>query len=195
MIQLGLIVEGDGEVKAAPVLLRRICREFGHHYVDIPSPVRIPRHKLVQQEQLARAVATTVKNTSDGTPILVLLDADDDCIAALGAQMTNTARAARSDRAVSVVLANREFEAWFLASIDSLRGRGKVRSDAVWTADPEGPRDAKGKLSALMTSERYSPTVDQAALASQMDLSLARRRSRSFAKLWREVEKLLGPAA
>lgn len=122
---------------------------------------------------------------------LVLLDADDDCIAKLNSQLTTAARAARDDRHISIVLANREFEAWFLASISSLRGRGRVRADAEWPGDPEEPRDAKGKLGQLMTSARYSPTVDQAALASLMDLQLARQRSPSFAKLWRELEKLM----
>lgn len=42
-----------------------------------------------------------------------------------------------------------------------------------------------------MTSSRYSPTVDQAALASLVDLELVRSRSKSFDKLCRELEKLV----
>ena len=55
--------------------------------------------------------------------ILVLLDADDDCPAELAPTLLNRARSARPDCRVSVVLANREFEAWFLASAQSLAGR------------------------------------------------------------------------
>lgn len=43
-----------------------------------------------------------------------------------------------------------------------------------------------------MEPERdYRETVDQAAFASQMDLQLARRRSPSFDKFYREVTRLL----
>jgi hypothetical protein len=42
-----------------------------------------------------------------------------------------------------------------------------------------------------MSASRYSPTVDQAALASLVDLDLVRSRSKSFDKLCRELEKLV----
>lgn len=190
MIKIGLIVEGDGEVLAAPILIRRIGEALGHH-IEVRRPFRVKRDKLAKPGEIERAIESTARLVGAGTPILVLLDADDDCIAKLNTQLTTSARATRDDRPISVVLANREFEAWFLASISSLRGRGRVRADAEWPGDPEEPRDAKGRLGQLMTSARYSPTVDQAALASLMDLELARQRSPSFAKLWRELEKVI----
>lgn len=190
MLKLGIIVEGEGEVISAPILIRRICEELGH-YVEIRRPFRVPRNKLVKSEEIERAVEAMARITGDGAPILILLDADDDCIAKLAANMEQAARTARRDRQISVVLPNREFEAWFLASLSSLRGKGKVRADAEWSGDPESVRDAKVRLDELMTSARYSPTVDQAALASLMDLELARQRSPSFAKLWRELEKVI----
>ena len=42
-----------------------------------------------------------------------------------------------------VVLAHREFEAWFLAAIESLRGTGGIRADAESHHDPESPREQK----------------------------------------------------
>src|SRR2546426_7135782 len=43
----------------------------------------------------------------------------------------------------AVVLAHREYEAWFLASLESLRGRRGIRGDAEAHPDPEEPRDRK----------------------------------------------------
>jgi hypothetical protein len=95
-----------------------------------------------------------------------------------------------------VVLANREFEAWFLAAAPSSSGCRGLADGLEVPVDPERPRDCKTWL----TSHRedggvYKPTVDQAALAAVFDLRLARKNSRSFDKLWRDVERLLKGAA
>jgi hypothetical protein len=191
MITLGVIVEGDGEVAAAPVLLRRIAAQLGR-VINVPRPFRVPRGKLVKPRELQRAVEAVARQCGPGAPILVLLDADDDCVKDLAARLLAEARAARADRPVAVVLANREFEAWFLAALDSLRGQRYLAEDARWPGDPEAVRDAKGALGELMAPARYSPSIDQVALASRMDLELARARSRSFDKLCRDVARLLG---
>jgi hypothetical protein len=81
-------------------------------------------------------------------------------------------------------MANREYEAWFLASIEALRGKAGILPDAASHPQPEMPRDAKGELERRMpSSASYSPTVDQAALTAHFDLQNAYRRCRSFRKL------------
>lgn len=110
--------------------------------------------------------------------------------------LLSRALSVRPDRRVSVVLANREFEAWFLASVPSLSGRFGFPADMKAPDDPEAVRDAKGWL----TSHRpgghpYKETVDQAALTSAFDISQARERSPSFDKFCRELQELLSPPA
>ena len=93
---------------------------------------------------------------------------------------------------VSTVVAVREYEAWFLAAIESLRGTRGIRLDATSHTDPESPRDAKGELQARMGAGRvYAPTVDQAALTQQMDLATVHRRCRSFRRMVRVVGELV----
>jgi len=121
---------------------------------------------------------------------LVLLDADDDCPATLGPALLSTARAARPDKVVTVVLPNREFEAWFLASAESIAGQRGFDSSITAPVDPDGVRDAKGWLS-QRCDHPYKPTIDQAPLVRLIDLDLARSRSRSFIKLWNDVSSLL----
>lgn len=130
------------------------------------------------------------------TGVLVLLDADDDCPAELAPALLARARDARKDRPASVVLAKREFEAWFLAAAPSLRGRRGLAADLALPPDPELPRDCKGWLSRHRSDGRgYKPTADQAALAAAVDLRLARTNSPSLDKLWRDLERLVDETA
>lgn len=140
-------------------------------------------------------IATVVEGQGEVAAVLVLLDADDDCPARLGPQLLTRVKDARPDRSGSVVLANREFEAWFLAAAPLLRGLRGLAGDLALPADAERPRDCKGWLSARRTDGRaYKPATDQAALAAAFDMQMARQHSPSFDKLWRDVERLLGEA-
>jgi len=182
------IVEGHGDVEAVPVLLRRLAAATGR-LANIMRPIRQPRSRLVKPDGLERAVElAALKGGADGA-ILVVLDADDDCAAQLGPRMLAWAMAARADRAIAVVLAVREFEAWFLAAADSLRVAGKLPAATTPPSDPEAIRDAKGWLSRCL-ARRYDEPVDQPAFAALFDLTAARRCA-SFDKLVRDVERLL----
>jgi hypothetical protein len=91
-----------------------------------------------------------------------------------------------------VVLANREFEAWFLAAAPSLRGRRELAPDIDRPVDAESPRDCKGWLTDHRTDGRsYKPVTDQAALTSMFDMAMARAHAPSFDKFWRDVERLV----
>ena len=91
-----------------------------------------------------------------------------------------------------LALARREYEAWFLAAIESLRGKRRIRPDAAYAADPEAIRDAKGTLSRFMPARTpYRETTDQPALSAQFDLGLAYQRASSFRKLVRELCRIL----
>ncbi|MEO6595417.1 MAG: DUF4276 family protein [Planctomycetota bacterium] len=180
------MVEGKGEIEAVPVLLRRLADRHGLS-IRVRPPIRLPRGKLVQQTELAKAVQLAAKQGGTDGGILFLLDADDDCPADLGPRLLGWGRAARADRLISVVIANREFEAWFLAAAQSIAGRRGLAPDLSAPSEPETVRDAKGWLGERM-GRRHSPTVDQAAFAAVFDLDLARTRSPSLDKVLREFE-------
>jgi hypothetical protein len=81
-------------------------------------------------------------------------------------------------------MAYREYEAWFLATIESLRGKRGIRPDADSHPNPEEPKGAKGQLELRMHPGRsYSETADQPALSAMFDMALAYRRCRSFRRL------------
>jgi len=189
---IATVVEGQGEVAAVPALLRRIVAEISPEtWIDVPRPYRIGRGSLVKAGGIETAVAAVAEQGGARTGVLVLFDADDDLPCVLGPHLLARAAAARTDRPSSVVLAKREFEAWFLAAAPSLRGVRGLAKDLDAPADPEQRRDCKGWLTARRTDKRsYKPTADQAALAEVFDLAMARANSPSFDKMWRDVERL-----
>lgn len=142
------IVEGHGERQAVRLLVRRIAESFSAPvYVDVPPAIRITRTKLVRLGELERAVklarSHVVESQVAGGGVLVLIDADNDCAAQLGPQLLARARSVAGATPVEVVLAVKEFEAWFLAALTSLRGQRGIRSDAEALSNPEsvrGPR-------------------------------------------------------
>jgi hypothetical protein len=177
------IVEGQGDEAAVPVLLRRLRDEARAWGLDVGRPHRRRRTQLVKKDSLQMAVRVAALR-EDCAGILILFDADDDCPKELAPTIEEWARDAAGGKPCAVVLANREYEAWFLSSIEALRGKSAILHEAMSHPDPEGPRDAKGELEQRMRhGASYSPTVDQAALTAHLDLESAHRRCRSFRRL------------
>ncbi len=126
MVQIVSIVEGDEEVQALPVLLRRLNAWLtANVYTTIQPPIRVHRDRFIRhQEDFERILRLATKKSLDDGWILNLLDADDDCPVSLAAKLLEKARCMIPHRSISVVLANREFEG-------SLRSRRPRRSRAV----------------------------------------------------------------
>jgi len=95
--------------------------------------------------------------------ILVILDAEDDCPANLGAEIPERARACAPHHRISVVPAKREHEAWFIAAAGSLNGQQGFSFDSTAAVDPEAPRNAKGWIKSHMVGRSYGETTDQPA--------------------------------
>ena len=181
------VVEGHGEGTAVPVLLRRIAGELGWFH-QVAPPFRAPRSDLVDPVKLSHAVAVASRSVRGAGGVLVLFDADDDCPVELSAKLQDTVR--DSHRRVEIVVANREFEAWFLASITTLCQHEAVRSDATFTQDPERPRGARERLTKLMTTP-YREVRHQPAFCNYLDLETTWRSSRSFRRLLSALQQLL----
>jgi Domain of unknown function (DUF4276) len=189
-VHFGFVVEGKGEIGAIPLLIRRICHEIlGVFALQTTSPVRITRSRLVRRHELERAMRLVRLRTTG--PILVVLDADEDCPAKLGAILKSRSLAIAGADEVSVVIPKFEFETWFLAAAQSLSGKRGLRPGLVPPPDPEAIRGAKEWLSRNMVPGRkYSPSIDQVALVAGMDL-VAARSCGSFDRLCREIERLV----
>lgn len=194
-VRIAAIVEGHGEVEAVPELIRRIGREIDPGFVPVVRPVlRTPGNKLLREKGLEHAVEYAACKLGGRGGILVLTDCDweNACPARDGPMLARRAAAARGDLPIAVVLARHEFEAWFLAAAESLRGLRGLPADLAAPERPESIRGAKEWLTERMPpQDSYSETTDQAALTAKFDMETARRRSDSFDKCYREVRKLL----
>lgn len=185
------IVEGHGDVAAFPVLLRRLRDEIQAWAVDIGRPIRRPRSQLVRETDVQQAVRLALVQ-ADCRAILILFDGNSDCPAELGPTVQAWAQAAAGGIPCAVVIAHKEYEAWFLAAIESLRGHRGLRGDAESVIDPERPSGAKEQLEARMhAGTSYMETTDQAALSALFSMPDAYRRSRSFRKLSRSFGLLV----
>ncbi|MFG2546589.1 DUF4276 family protein [Streptomyces sp. NPDC048594] len=193
-VTIASVVEGEGEIGALPVLLRRLMYEAEIWDADIQPPFLVDRGRLVRPGGVENAVEAQARRVPADHPggILVVIDADDDCPASLGPSLLARAEATRPDRCTAAVRANREYEAWFLASAPSFGGRAGLAEHLAVPADSETQRDCKDWLTHHHSDGvRYRPRVDQPALTQDMDLSLARANSTSFDKFCRDITYLV----
>ena len=186
------MVEGHGEVKAAPVLFRRIGSEIDANVpLEVQQPIRRPRSSLEHTAgELERAVELAALKARPRGGVFVLLDSDDDCAKTLAPDLLARAKPAGLGLPVSVILAQREFEGWFLAAAESIRGRRGLPADLAPPQNPEEIRGAKAWLRERMSGHVYSETIDQPALAAIFDLNQARA-AKSFDKCCRDLRELI----
>ena len=192
MVRIASIVEGHGECEAVPILVRRIAQELDPELAPEVHPVlRVPASRLVKQGEIERAIELAARKNSGQGAILILLDSDDGCPAEEGPKLLLRATNARSDLPISVVMAKREYEAWFLAAAESLRGQRGLPADLTGPQNPEGIRGAKEWLADRMPQgQTYSESADQTAFTALFDINAARRAD-SFDKCYREGVRLL----
>ncbi|MHC5540611.1 hypothetical protein ACYOEI_20525 [Singulisphaera rosea] len=206
------IVESFGEVKAVPILIQRWLRHRNYHgnvEVDIKGPVRasgVGALKVPHDESDELGIEHYVEIAYLRRPdiILVLLDADEECPKTLGTSLLARARAlVPHDYPIGVVVANREYEAWFLAAFPSTRFRAGLkgagfaltRQSLPKGTDVESIADCKSAVARLLGEKKYSPTIHQTKLTGHLPFTVGiSQRSRSFRKLLKELESLLTQA-
>jgi hypothetical protein len=206
MKRLVLFVEGDGDRKAVPALVKRILTEMdAWNTVRLdPAPFTVGQVTNLVRNDYADWIrwlkaAAAMRSPLGG--ILLLLDGDIRrvageafCAKRVAAELAKQARQAGAGSlfSVAVVFACQEYESWLIAGIESLAG--EYLPDGI--KPPEGdlevaPRDAKGWLRHCMES-RYRPTVHQKSLTERVDLQAIRDRPmRSFRRFESAIAELV----
>lgn len=175
---IGLVVEGAGDLKALPLILRRHLENVGEYRDILGKPVPLHgRSKATAPNGLEGYVATAARPACVG--VLVVLDADDDCIARLGQDLHRRANSI-VNIPVLIALADRDFEDWIYASAETL--------EIGLTFDPSKP--GKKMIPLGLAPASYTKPVHQPKLAARMDLDLAATRDRSFARLIQCFDRL-----
>lgn len=191
------IVEGDGEVEALPILLRRLLDASHRWDIHIARPKNAHgKGNLTKENGLERFLRYAVKETDCGA-VLVLLDADEECAKELAESLALRAAGEGLAHPVAIVAAVRHYENWFLASLETVApvlGLGSFGSNIDLQFDAGNVEDesAKGWLDRHMApGKAYKETVDQAPLTERLDLSQVQQKSRSFRRLVHAFDQLV----
>ena len=188
------IVEGQGEELALRTLFYKILdAHYAETYPEILRPWRIRKGIIVHRPgELERYAAQAMSEAGPTGRLFVLLDADDDCPAELGPILLQRLTARFPPNLISVNIANREYETWFVASLESIAEPAGITGTPAVPAQAESIRGAKEWLTTRMPRGiPYDPVNHQASFSSRIDIRRARGRSQSFDRFCREVERLL----
>ena len=185
------IVEGDGEVTAVPVLLRKILARDMRFDIQVARPKNANgRGNLTKEGGLERFIRYAWKERDCGA-ILVLLDAEDECPKEIAREFCRRAEAIGILFPVVIVVAKRMYEAWILASISTIAGRMDVPAGLLPPRDVEEVPNPKTWLDERFPRGRaYKETQDQEAMTVLIDLALASS-ARSFRRLEHGIQEAL----
>jgi hypothetical protein len=210
-----LLVEGDGDAAAAPLLLKRLLGDLNALHIVVPDEhaIKIGDYPGVAKNDFVvlRDKLRVAAKRKHMAGCLVLLDGDCDfcrgrqrfCARHAAIDLATAARNAGGGTLFSVaaVFACQEFESWLIAGIESLVDQplsdGRV---LIYKYDPRrvafppdlevAPRDAKRWLSQLAKTG-YKPTRDQDELTRIVNLDAIRARGlRGFRRFEAAVTQL-----
>jgi hypothetical protein len=185
------IIEGDGEIEAVPILLRRILTERLLRYDWTVSTPKQAHSLPVLRRDLEKYIRYA-ESEPGSAGILIILDLDDGCPKDEALSLASAVRELYHRVPVAIVLAHKEYEAWFLAGIESLAGQHNLSLKITAPPNCEDIRDAKRWISEHMPPGKiYKETTHQAAMSACFDLEHAADRSRSFQRLISAIESIL----
>ena len=195
MVTIVPVVEGDGDAAAFPELLVRILWNiYDRHDVSVAQG-KTKVVKANSRQKLENRLDSFLKHAQKKPgcgAILILVDADDECPVTLAKRLSQRCNDIGTSCPVQIVCARRSYESWFLASLDTIKGRHDIPDTAALLRDAEEVPNPKRWLTDQMPSgQAYKETSHQASLSSAIDLDLARLNSRSFRRLCHAVEQLL----
>ena len=191
VVKIVPIVEGDGEVSAVPVLLRKIMEGLMRYDIEIARPKSANgRANLKKEGGLERFIKYSWKEP-DCSAIFILLDAEGECPLEIAREFSNRVESLGILFPVVIVIANRMYETWFLASMKSIAGQLDLPENLQPPEDVEAVGNPKAWINRHFPRGRaYKETQDQVAMTHLIEIDLARR-SRSFQRLVHAIEQLL----
>jgi hypothetical protein len=195
-----LIVEGDGEREAAPLLMRRLLGELHKRY-EFNKITAYNAHgngNITVPGGLERFLELT-RRQPDCMGVVVLLDAEQEhvkCPPGLACGLSKRARSLGLPFPVVVVCAVCEYESWFLYDVfpDHRHTIAEkwLKPGAVYEGNPEEECSAREWLKRNMESGlTYKETLDQPRMTAHLDIGHVREHSRSFKRLVNAVNELL----
>ena len=203
------IVEGQTEQGCLERLLQRTWTELlgQSERLQVLEPFRGHRDELINsetaliktiQQSLYKLNAKAIRDPGARKLLLVLLDAEGDCPAALAPRLLDSAcKIVPPDVAVSCVMPKRMLENWIVAGASTLSGINNLPNplpDRDQFEERNGAGWLKEQIRSMNPSRTYKKVIDASEFIKEMNLNECRANSPSFDKLCRELEKRV-PAA
>ena len=136
MLSIVPVVEGDGETRAFPLLLRRLLHEKYKRFNLAAGQAVTARGRSKLLTDFEKFIRYAEGKPGCGA-ILVLLDADEDCPIELATRLSIKCNLFGVVMPVAIVCAKREYEAWFLASLETIKGHHGIPVEASFSGDAE----------------------------------------------------------
>ncbi|MFA5242351.1 MAG: DUF4276 family protein [Sulfuricella sp.] len=177
------IVEGDGDLKAVPILLRNLLTFHGLHETQI-----LPPHKRGELPKVTAGFDNYFRMAlKENAAILLVLDFDCeycDCPYQEAEKLYRRAQSIRNNWPFKIAFLVKEFESLFLAETQAAKNVLSLPPDTGFPENPRAIRDAKGWLSkALPKGSSYKPTVHQAKITAHLKFEKLRDTSSDFRHL------------
>jgi hypothetical protein len=193
MRRLLAIVEGQGDAKAIPLLIRNILKARHIYDIKLLPPQRRGEYPVVAKN-FDRLFEIAVR--LEKAPILWVMDFDaEGCNCPYEAAQALLDRAAelRPGWPIEIAFLVKEYEVLFLHDENATRHVfPDLAKDKPFPSSPEKIRDAKGWISERLPSDKaYSATAHQEKITAQLNLDLLRQKSKDFAHLERAILKLI----
>lgn len=189
------IVEGEGEVEAVPKLLSKLLNEIGRYEITVARPKNANGRSNLDKPGGLEDFVKLSWGERDCGAVLILADADKECAVTLARAYVERLQVMSLKCPVVVVIAQCEYEAWFLASLATIvgkpwQGRAGLPPELGYTGNCEAITGVKGWLGRhLPPGHSYKPAQDQVVLTTMLDLELTRENSRSFRRLCHALEQ------
>ncbi|MEW6212597.1 MAG: DUF4276 family protein [Acidobacteriota bacterium] len=186
------IVEGPGEEAAVPILFQKILKPLRRYDIQIARPYNAKgRDNLKKKGGLERFVEAAWKERDCGA-IFIVLDAEDESYCKLAKDFSTRVNALWVRYPVVIVVANRMYENWLVASIETIAGQFGLPAGLSPPEDVESIKNAKRWLKDHFPKDQaYKETTHQEAMTHLLDIELARKRSRSFQRLLHAMQQAL----
>lgn len=189
------IVEGEGDVRAVPLLIRRILERSGIFDVDLLPTQRRGEYPTVSKNFDTLFLAATKENA----PILWIMDFDTkgyECPYAEAAKLIERAQALRPGWPLKIAFLVKEYECLFLYDENATRSVfADIPKPVEFPRNPQEIRGAKEWLSARRPKGMaYKETVHQQKITAHLNLDLLHERCRDFVHLTNAALQLIDSA-
>jgi len=178
---IGLIVEGPGDQGAVPLLLRSWRQKQADFRDLLGKPIRTNGRDRALREAGLEGYVYAAAARPGCRAVLIVLDGEGDPVCKLGPILRDRAKVA-TDKDIVVALADPMFEAWIVASAETMELAGLAFAAA--------PNPAT-LIRRALASVAYAKPTWQPRLTARMDFDRAIPRSASLKRLLARFDQLV----